>query len=266
VVREEGSPDALAIEAALLDLVGKEEGRPVSSLLGIPAANGLASGYSIGEAGLDALLRRVREHRRWPVLKIKMHASIGPEMLAAVREIYGGTLWVDANGGWQLEQAKAYLPALRAARVAVLEQPLAAGQAEAAAGLRSPGGPRIALDEDVVRDADVGRLAACADLLSFKPERWGGLCGAAEAMRRARAAGVQVALGCRTASVAVTTAAAHLAGLADVLDLDGHCDMLDDPFDGLTLAEGKVSLGGGPGSGIVLRADRAVGLGEPDHA
>ena len=53
-------------------------------------------------------------------------------------------------------------------------------------------------------------------------------------LRRARELGLRVLLGCMIETSLGTTAMAHLAGLADWLDLDAPLLISNDPFDGLT--------------------------------
>ena len=61
-------------------------------------------------------------------------------------------------------------------------------------------------------------------------------------------------LGCMIESSIALTAAAHLAPLADFIDLDGTLHLADDPFAGMTLTDaGRVTVPERPGLGVVLR-------------
>lgn len=66
----------------------------------------------------------------------------------------------------------------------------------------------------------------------------------------ARAVGLRVMIGCKRGSALGVTAAAQLGGLADYLDLDGHIDVVDDPWAGVTIREGQLCLPDGPGLGV----------------
>ena len=48
----------------------------------------------------------------------------------------------------------------------------------------------------------------------------------------------------------VETAAAHLASLVDYADLDGNVLILDDPYRGVTIKDGCLSLPERPGLGV----------------
>ena len=57
-------------------------------------------------------------------------------------------------------------------------------------------------------------------------------------------------LGCMIESSVSITAAAHLAPLVDVADLDGALLIKDDPFDGATFDGGRIRLPDAPGLGV----------------
>ena len=56
--------------------------------------------------------------------------------------------------------------------------------------------------------------------------------------------------GSYTDSSLANTAMTHLAAYADYLDLDSHLNLIDDPFDGVSLEQGKLRLNNLPGLGI----------------
>ena len=69
----------------------------------------------------------------------------------------------------------------------------------------------------------------------------------------ARALGLQVMLGCMIESSVALTAAAHLAPLVDLADLDGYLHLANDPFEGMTMEQGRLTIPNGPGLGVVER-------------
>jgi L-alanine-DL-glutamate epimerase-like enolase superfamily enzyme len=69
----------------------------------------------------------------------------------------------------------------------------------------------------------------------------------------ARALGLQVMYGCYSDSSLAITTASQIAPLADHLDLDSHLNLLDDPFIGAELHDGKVIPTRAPGLGVRLR-------------
>jgi L-alanine-DL-glutamate epimerase-like enolase superfamily enzyme len=66
----------------------------------------------------------------------------------------------------------------------------------------------------------------------------------------ARACGLQVMFGCYSDSTLANTAASQLSPLADYLDLDSHLNLVDDPFTGATIQNGRLIPNDLPGLGV----------------
>jgi muconate cycloisomerase len=85
----------------------------------------------------------------------------------------------------------------------------------------------------------------------------GGLTEAMRMVHTARACGLQIMFGCYSDSTLSNTAAAQLAPLADYLDLDSHLNLIDDPFTGAVVQEGRVLPNDLPGLGVKYSASAA---------
>lgn len=251
VMKSLGSnPLAVALEAALYDLHGRQSNVPTRCLLRSPKADIPRTALSIGTINEEAAVQEAFDRRDWPILKLKMGPAIGLHTVQLIRRHFVGQLWIDANGSWDIDEAFRNLEFLRNLGVDIVEQPLSKGKVHDAPLLRHSDGPLIAVDDDADSPASIASLAGKVDLVNIKPLHGMGLSAAREAINVARAAGLRVMLGCRTESVAGVTAAAQLAGLVDWLDLDGHLDLQNDPFSGLTIERGLVHIPDGPGMGI----------------
>jgi L-alanine-DL-glutamate epimerase-like enolase superfamily enzyme len=68
----------------------------------------------------------------------------------------------------------------------------------------------------------------------------------------ARACGLKVMFGCYSDSSLLNTALAHLSPLADHVDLDSHLNLVDDPFMGADLQNGRVLPNRQPGLGVTM--------------
>jgi L-alanine-DL-glutamate epimerase-like enolase superfamily enzyme len=82
----------------------------------------------------------------------------------------------------------------------------------------------------------------------------GGIRGALAMIHTARALKLKIMLGCMVESAILSTAAAQLSPLVDWADLDGPFLVAEDPFAGLTYAEGKIVLPDRAGLGVVEKA------------
>ncbi|MGE6786599.1 mandelate racemase/muconate lactonizing enzyme family protein [Ensifer adhaerens] len=234
------TPLTVACDIAIFDLLGKQLDQPARVLFG-ECVSVPRTAVTIGVTKQEDLIELVAQYREWPILKLKLRRGQSVTGLEVVRRIYDGEIWVDVNGGWDLETTKASMPILRGIGVAILEQPLPQNRSHELHELR--GGPvQIMVDEDVTGPQSIARLAGVVDVVNVKLAACGGLSGASETILAAQQVGLKAMIGCRSESVASVTAAATLCHLADFADLDGHLDVADDPFEGISIDRGHIRL------------------------
>jgi L-alanine-DL-glutamate epimerase-like enolase superfamily enzyme len=256
-----GHPGArAAIDLALHDLLGKVAGLPLWRLLGGYRSR-MRTSITIGvlpEADTVARARaRVAEGFR--CLKLKGGRDPGEDAgrVRAVRAAVGPRIELrfDANQGYSVEQALTFVDGVRDARVELLEQPTPSGDPDLLGRVSRAVAIPVMADESLLSLGDAFRLARKdhADMINVKLMKVGGLTDAMAVDSVARAAGLEVMVGCMDES-----ALAIAAGLAFALarpnvayaDLDGHLDLIGDP------AAGAVTLRGG-----VLHPSPLPGLG-----
>ena len=241
---------AAAIDMAHLDHAAKTAGVRVRDLWQVPETPLVPTAVSLGAASAAELFERARALADWPILKLKMTTGTDIDTVARLRDVYDGRVWVDGNGAWDAAGALAAAEAFARQGVELLEQPIPAGTPELLQYVRERSAVPIVADEDCLGLADVARLAGCADVVNIKLIKCGSLRTALDMVYLARRLGLRVMLGCKTESVLGTTAMAQLSGLADYLDLDGHLDLLDDPFAGMRIERGQIELPEAPGLGV----------------
>jgi L-alanine-DL-glutamate epimerase-like enolase superfamily enzyme len=178
------------------------------------------------------------------------------EMLLAVRdEAPAAELSVDANGGWNLDEAVKMCRWLAGQGVRHVEQPLAVGEEESLPRLYSQSPLPIFVDESCFTSRDIPPLASSVAGVNLKIMKTGGVSEARRAVNIARACGLKVMFGCYSDSSLANTAISHLAPLADYLDLDSHLNLLDDPFEGATIVDGRLLPNERPGLGVKYRVN-----------
>ncbi|MFG2196042.1 enolase C-terminal domain-like protein [Streptomyces sp. NPDC048639] len=246
-----------AVDMALHDLLGKRAGQPLYRLLGLDGLPLPPTALSIGICSDDELARRGEKLADWPILKLKLTPEDDGSRAGVLREVYGGRIWADGNGSWTPEQAVEVARELHRHDVELLEQPVPPDA--------DPGGLRhvhehapllVVADEDCKVPADVLRLRDCAGAVNIKLTKCGGLRRALEMISLAQHTGLKVMLGCKTESALGVSAMAQLAPLADFLDLDGHVDLLADPFTGIGVDRGTIMVPDGPGLGALQNNTR----------
>ena len=245
-----------ALEMAAVEWCAVTAGVPVWRLLGLSPAPLPESSYTVSLGELDRMRQDARDavERGHNVLKVKLGTERDEAILTALREeVPDVTLRVDANAAWTRSRARRMLDVLDAARVELLEQPLAAGDLEGHAALRAVSKVPVVADESLHHVWDVVALAEAFDGVNLKLAKLGGPLQALQALRLARANHMQVMMGCMIESSLGISAAAALAGLCDWADLDGALLLADDPFSGLVWQAGQLQQPSGVGWGVQRR-------------
>jgi L-Ala-D/L-Glu epimerase len=260
VMNEHQLPSAAmaAIDLALHDWLGKSVGLPLWKLWGLDRDKIAPISVTVGintPEGARARIRGWLEVFDARFLKIKLGnpAGIGADremMLAVKAEMPDAKLTVDANGGWNLADAILMSHWLADLGVEYLEQPLARGDEGRLAALKQASPLPIFADESCFTSRDMPGLVDRVDGINIKLMKAGGLTEAMRTIDTARAHGLQVMFGCYSDTVLSNTAAAQLSPLADYLDLDSHLNLVDDPFIGAKLIDGRLTPGDLPGLGV----------------
>ncbi len=244
-----------AISAALHDLIGRRHGLPLYRWLGLDLARVPPTSFTIGIAEPEEMRRKVEEAAPYPILKIKMGFTGDVEVLERIRAMTDKPIRVDANEGWTRAEALARLPVLEELGVELLEQPVPAADREGLALVSGATAIPVVADESCRTTADLAGLLGVVDAVNVKLAKTGSIGEAVRLMTAARALHFGVFLGCMVESSLGIAAAAHLAPLADWVDLDGHLLLSDDPFEGLRLEDGRVLPDpDAPGLGVRLKA------------
>ena len=239
-----------ALDIALHDLAARLAGLSLSELLGLAGGRRPVTSLTLPIAEVDAMVERARLHADYPVLKMKVGFDGDVEAVAAVREVYGGRLRVDANEGWTEAEAIARLRALEMHDIELCEQPIEAGNHDAMRRVTRATAIPVFADEDVCTTADVVALGDVVDGVNLKLRKTGGIREAVKAVAAARALGLRVMLGCDLESGVAATAQAHLARLFDYADIDGPLLLASDPWPGVGYDKGVLVLPGGAGLGV----------------
>lgn len=242
-----------AVSAALHDLFGKRAGMPVWQLLGLDPEAAPPSSFTIGIDEPAAMAERARAMSGWSILKIKLGTERDREMIEAIRAADDSRrLQVDANAAWTPEEAIENIQMLAELGVEMVEQPLPPGDPTAWKQVRASSPIPIYADESCIHASDVPGLAGLVDGVNIKLAKCGGIREALRAVHTARACGLEVMFGCMLESTLGIAAAAHLAPLADRLDLDGAALLAEDPFTGPSVRDSRLYLGPEPGLGVRL--------------
>ena len=227
-----------ALDCALWDLEAKQVGQRVHELAGLPAPGPVVTAYTISLGTPEAMARAAAASGH-ALLKLKLGAEGDGARLAAIRRaVPAARLIVDANEGWTPGNLAANLAACAQAGVELVEQPLPAASDALLATIPRP--VPVCADESAHGLDTLPDLIGRYDALNIKLDKTGGLTEALALARAAKGHGLSVMVGCMVASSLSMAPALLLAGLADVVDLDGPLLLEKDRAPGLVYEGSRV--------------------------
>ena len=259
-----------AIDMALLDLIGKADGRPVHALLGERRRERVPALWLLGhgDASADVADARARREEGYTAYKIKVGMDLPSDDAArtrAIREALGSDCLVmaDANQAWTVRQAISYLSCLDEGTIAMLEQPVAGHDLEGMAQVNTVSTVKLGADEgihglhDIHRHHEIGAADGC----SLKTIKLGGLGRACEAAKLCHGLGMSVNLASTVAeSSLAATALVHLGAAVPGIDWGLSPttsfladDITDEPVE---VVDGHLSVPAGPGLGVRVDEER----------
>lgn len=229
-----------AVDSALRDLSARRSGIPAwqAAGLGVPGPLTTAFTLSLGDPmRMEADARAAAG--RHPLLKLKLAGEGDIERVAAVRRgAPAARLIVDANEAWTGRDVAAEAQALTAFGVELIEQPVRAGEDHLLDGIASP--IPFCADESCQDRADLPRCLGRYAAINVKLDKAGGLGEALALAAEARAAGLELLVGCML-STSLGVAPAFLAGQgARWVDLDGPLLLAEDRTGGFRFEGGQM--------------------------
>jgi L-alanine-DL-glutamate epimerase-like enolase superfamily enzyme len=242
-----------AIDLAAHDLYGKLLGKPLYEIWGTTMDRYPITNYTIGIDTIAKMVKKMKEVP-WPIYKIKLGTKDDIKIVRELRKHTDSVFRIDANCAWTAKETVLNAPLLKNLGVEFLEQPLQAHDWEGMEKVIHKSVLPVIADESCIIEDDVEKCGLHFSGINIKLTKCGGLTPALRMIKKARALGLKVMVGCMTESTVGISAIAQLLSQLDYVDMDGPLLIERDIADGVQiLKNGKLVFPTLGGSGITLR-------------
>jgi D-galactarolactone cycloisomerase len=246
------------LDIALWDIRGKATNLPIYKMLGGAQCAKLPAYASLLKyAETDVVVRTCEEALGRGYSELKVHETGREEITAAshlLRRHNGGSLMVDVNAPWTLQEALSAVAPLRELGLKWIEEPVWPLEDFRAAAKVSASGVPVAIGENVLTPTDFARLieSRAVDYIQPSVAKIGGISVMRDIFVAANQANVAVAphsayFGPGLIATAHLSAALARAPMIERL----YCDLSENPFgDWYEPVDGYLALPQGPGLGM----------------
>jgi L-alanine-DL-glutamate epimerase-like enolase superfamily enzyme len=240
-----------AVDIALHDLVGKLMKQPWYKIWGFDPSDTPNTSFTIGIDTPEVVRQKVAEAAPYKILKVKLGQATDRQMIETIRSVTDRPLCVDVNQGWT-DRVKALemIHWLKENGVVFVEQPMPKTAIDDMAWLTQNSPLPTIADESLQRLPDVMEAHGVYNGINIKLMKCTGMREAHQMLTLARSLDMKVMIGCMTETSCAISAAAQLAPKADWADLDGNLLISNDPYSGMQIVDGKVTLNDKPGIGV----------------
>lgn len=228
------------VDIALYDLLARKAKLPLYQLLG-GYRNEIPTSITIGILPLNETIEQADYYLKkgFTIIKLKGGLNLAEdiEKIMKLREKHGNEflLRYDANQGYTPAESIEFIQKTKSAKIEILEQPTKHKEEEQLGEVTQNIDVPVMADESIKTLKDAFRLTSndLIDMVNIKIMKVGGILESQHINSVAKAAGMEVMVGCIDECALGISAGLHFAlsrPNIEYADLDGHLDLLEDPF------------------------------------
>ncbi len=250
-IDEKNTAAKASVDIALHDLVGKLMNQPWYKIWGYDKTKTPYTTFTIGIDTAEVVKQKTLEAAEFKLLKVKLGRENDKEMIQTIRSVTNVPLTADANQGWKDKQyAMDMINWLSEQNVLYVEQPMPKEMIDENAWITEHSPLPILGDESIQRLDDLIKMKDVYSGVVIKLMKCTGMREANKMLNLARAFNMKVMIGCMTETSCAISAASQLSPMVDWADLDGALLIKNDPYEGMKVIDGKVTLTDYPGIGL----------------
>jgi L-alanine-DL-glutamate epimerase-like enolase superfamily enzyme len=238
------------VDMALFDLMAKHAQLPLYKLLG-GYRHSISTSITIGIVSIEDTLKQAQAFLKdnFTIIKLKGGIDLNQdvEKIIKLREQFGTKfkLRFDANQGYTPDQTIDFIKLTKSSKIELLEQPTSPeNESLLDHKIHHQIDIPVMADESIHNLKDAFKLAKndMIDMVNIKLMKVGGILESQRINAVAKASGMAVMVGCIDECALGISAGLHFSLSApnvEFADLDGHLDLINDPFKDLfTLKNG----------------------------
>ncbi len=225
---------AAAQDVACYDALGQLGNTPVWQLLGRRQRDAIAVLWPLSSGSADEDIAIIGDYQTkgFTTFMLKMGDRPVDEDISRIHDVFarlppGVSVMVDANQGWEREEALAFARETSALPLILIEQPVRATDYRGLGQVRELANCPISVDESIQRPDDVKAIldAGAADVFSIKISKNGGLANSLNIAERVRDSGKHILMNSMIELGITQAASLHLGCTLDNLVDCGHAYM-----------------------------------------
>lgn len=240
-----------ALDIAYNDLYARKKGLKLYEYWQLDTANNPKTDYTIGIDSVEKMVAKLKE-KPWPIYKIKLGTKEDIKIIEELRKHTNAVFRVDANCGWEVDEAIKNSGLLKNLGVEFIEQPLKADNWDGHKKLFLNSALPIIADESCIIEEDVEKCHNHFHGVNVKLVKCGGVTSAKRMLLKAKSLQMKTMVGCMTESSVGISAIAHLLPLLNYVDMDGAMLLAKDIATGVTIENGIISYSKLNGTGVRL--------------
>jgi L-Ala-D/L-Glu epimerase len=238
-----------ALDIAAWDLYAKLRNKKVHELWLTPYQNSLLTNYTIGIDSIENMLQKVLDNPS-PIYKVKLGTPQDIDIIKTIRQHTTSKIRIDANAGWQLNDALKLIPELKKLDVELIEQPLAKNAWQEMEELYAKSELPLIADESCVTEQDVAKCCKVFNGINIKLTKCGGITPALRMIQEAKQNNKLVMMGCMNENNIGSAAIAQFLPQLNYVDADGPLLHTQHIGKGIQYVNGQINLSDAKGLGI----------------
>lgn len=232
-----------ALDSAFMNMRSHKDSKTIYELLKLSKPKAISTSYTVPimpEEDLEVYLEKIKE---FEFIKIKVNKDNAVSFCKKIASLTDKKLRVDGNEAWDsVEDYLVFEKEVSDLNIEFIEQPFSSDRADLYLKLKPISKFMLMADESITSKVDFDEIENCFHGINVKLMKARSFENAVSFLEEARKRNLKTMLGCMIETSLGISFAMNLYELVDYFDLDGSLLLKSDPYDFITLSNGKISF------------------------